>query len=142
MARHSGLSRVFPIFFMCALLGGCDRDVTSDPKYWGGYVPGATYRLVADVHYWDDGTCYPASWNTISNGAHGTMVPPGTRIRLDRIERYYSGVGGHFLRVVGRFLDGPFAGRDVHLPALSTRLHIYDEDKGFRPDPKYLEVCP
>jgi hypothetical protein len=143
MARHCGLTRVFPYFLICALLvGGCDEDVTSKPQYWGGYVPGATYRLLVDVSYWEDGPCYPASWSTMLNDSYGKMVPAGTHIRLVRIERRYSMGAGHLFRIVGHFLDGPYAGRDVGLGGISTRIDKYNEDKGFRPNPAYIEVCP
>jgi hypothetical protein len=120
-------------------LGGCGRtDVSSDPKYQGGFVPGTTYRLLADAQFYEDpkgAFVTKAGYNW--NGSFGAPVPKGVRLQVDRIEREPSLEAGHLIHFTGHFVDGPFAGRSISLNGLT----IFTAD-GPQRSPEILEPVP
>ena len=66
------------IFLGCLLallaLRNCGRqDVTADPKYRGGYVPGATYRLLVDAQYFTDNGGFIYTEGVNYNGGYGAL---------------------------------------------------------------------
>ena len=122
----------------CTAFGSCGRkDVSSDPKYWGGYVPGATYRLQADAQYFEDHDGSGVTRVGVAHGSHVTLIPKGVRVQLDRIERKEHIEAGELVYFMGHFVDGPFAGRKIDLGGISLTT-----ENGPQRDPKMLEIVP
>ena len=133
--------RLLAAVFACSLLAaltsaGCmlllpigwdaKRDVTDEAKYWGGYSPGETYRLKADV----------LLNRTPNRRADGVFtVPAGVAIRIEKFVQHT----GHSpsVDVVGTMLDGPQPGRRVQMRTLSLPDRV---DGLLYPDPEKMEL--
>ena len=118
-------------------LRGCGRqDVTADPKYWGGHIPGATYRLLVDAQYFKDNGGFIITQGTY-NGRTGDLVPKGVRVQLDRIELKKGSLGGDQVYYMAHFVDGPFAGSNIDLGGITMGTA-----DGSQRNPKVLELMP
>lgn len=124
-------------------LGGClvDRGVTGNPRYPTDYEIGGTYRAKLSweaktsgrtvrghplmsvtrnaeaAQYFD----FPERWQT--EGIEG-LVPAGTHLEILRLELERSFELGNVVWVVARFLDGPYAGREVVLNHVSREVLV------------------
>ena len=130
--------RIAMIFLGCLLawfaLRSCGRqDVTADPKYGGGFVRGATYRLLVDAQYFEDNGGFIITEGTY-NGGYGALVPKGVCVQLDRIELQKDPIGADRTWYMGHFVDGPFAGRKINMK--DATMGTAD---GYQRDPKVLE---
>jgi hypothetical protein len=131
------------IFLSCLLslfaLGGCGRqDVSTDPKYAGGFVRGATYRLLVDAQYFTENGGFITIEATY-NGRNGAFVPKGVRVQLDRIELESDPIGANRVYYMGHFVDGPFAGRNIIMNDTTMMMPpSYNSER----DPEVLEPVP
>jgi hypothetical protein len=130
----------------CAL-GGCarpSRDVTSDSRYHGGYIPQQVYVLARETAaigkpgepvflYPPEQLPPPSEYRA----GQYTRIPPGTRLRASKFvfedKQIMPTYWEYVLRVYGEMLDGPLAGRVAELHGLSER-----GSWGFDPNPAYL----
>jgi hypothetical protein len=110
--------------------------VSTDPKYAGGFVRGATYRLLVDAQYFKDNGGMIITEGTY-NGGKGALVPKGVRVQLDRIELEHNLEAGELVHYIGHFVDGPFAGRNININDATMRTA-----DGYQRDPKVLEPVP
>jgi hypothetical protein len=118
-------------------LGPCGRhDVTSDRQYWGGYVPGATYRLLVNVKYVEERGGFISTLDGY-NSSDGTIVLKGVRVQLDRIELEKDFQAGDQIYFMGHFVDGPFGGRKISLDGITMATAHGDQL-----NPKVLELVP
>ena len=119
-------------------LVGCGRqNVSADPKYQAGFVPGATYRLLVDAQYFTDSGGFIITEGTY-NGGHGALVPKGVRIQMDRIEREWNLDTHYLVYYMGHFVDGPFAGSKIELNGITMYTTTYEKHW----DPEVLEPVP
>lgn len=115
-----------------AFLTGCcgSRDVTNDPEFNKGFVPGQTYRLLQDVFIDESGRLVlprhssipptaahyyarPTDWPEVKG-----VVEAGSEVRVERLM-----MGPWNVRTVlieGKVLTGKQAGKEVTLQSLSA----------------------
>ena len=137
---------------LASLVAGCvlPRNISNDPGYPTDYVAGATYRTLRPMVAWASRTPIE-EWLNLSGSLQlvdpvpsqaslyvGTPVPTGTLVRLEKLQRTSCEGWATCIWVVGRFIDGPLAGKDIDLTSVSNI--DYEKFEAPQVDPKRLEL--
>lgn len=149
------MRRCIILVFAAASLAGCcgSRDVSNDPEFNQGFVPGQTYRLLQDVfvddvnrlvlprdssvpptaaHYY----ARPADWPQVKG-----VVEKGDEVRVERLVMAPWSVRS--ITVHARVLTGRQAGKRVTLESLSAEeLRLNRKWDAYIPAPNTTVLVP
>jgi len=135
---------------------GCEFDVTRDPKYQHGWVPGHQYELrhtmavmldkqTGDVYFDRYRADKPVRsvWMWVNNYEQVLVenAPAGTRFRVDKLIRYWNPLST-VTYPVGTMLNGSFRGKTVQLYSVSQHDQIGEAEYVDRRDDDVVAPVP
>jgi hypothetical protein len=117
-------------------------DVTRDPSF-GNFAPvmgnWKTRVPIRLVHH-NEKDLYLVCENSSLNGKDLAALPPGTEIRIDRLE-FRETFEVHYLRAKGSLTTGPYAGRTMVLDYALFANGVVDRAYGRRGDKEVKEMA-
>ena len=138
------------------MICGCEFDVTRDPKFQHGWVPGHEYELRHTMalvlnKQTDDVYFDPYRADKKVGEVLGTMsnydqilfenAPPGTRFRVDKLIRYWNPLST-VTYPVGTMLNGSCSGKTVQLYSVSQHDQIGEDEYVDRRDDDVVAPVP
>ena len=136
-------------FALLVFAGSCTRTLIAPEDFPTDFRAGKAYSIQQPMGAWADRSGVtgalqvPVTLTLYKNEVRGripidskgawTAVPPGTRIRLEKIQSFSDGLSST-VWLLGRFEDGPLSGQVVVLNHVARR----DEGDVDRIDPAYL----
>jgi hypothetical protein len=129
------------ILIGCAATVGCTSDVTWDPTYRFGWVPGRVYQLARPMdlvkdtgtsdYYFSERAGNPVGTVIGGINSHDQVVvqdaQPGMRFRMEKLIRECNPMATITV-AYGRLVDGPYAGSVVGLWSVSDHASHGDNE--------------